>query len=155
VPHVFVLPEDEANRRLANEFNLRVDQLRNMQVLPEAGGWAEVLDLFATKHVAEMHRWPHRFMILIIDFDSDGDRLRIAKDRVPRGLRGRVFILGAWSNPEVLRARLGPYETIGLAMANDCRDGTSATWEDEHLQHNAGELDRLREHIVPILFSTT
>lgn len=40
-PHLLVLPEDEANRQLANgflqDFSLN---LRCIQVLPIAGGWA-------------------------------------------------------------------------------------------------------------------
>lgn len=36
LPHVFVLPEDDANVQLANEFHLQVNQLRQMQVLEPA-----------------------------------------------------------------------------------------------------------------------
>lgn len=152
LPHVFVLPEDDANLRLANEFHLQVNRLRQMRLLEVAGGWNEVLNLFERVHVREMERCQHRFMILLIDFDGNGDRLQAAKARIPQNLLDRVFILGAWSEPEALRARLGSYETIGQAMAKDCREGTSKTWGDDLLQHNAGELDRLREHVVPILF---
>jgi hypothetical protein len=40
-----------------------------------------------------------------------------------------VFILGALSEPEALkRADLGSYESIGLAMAKDCREETERIW---------------------------
>ena len=41
-PHVFVLPEDDANRQLADAFHKDVDwnRYRQMQVLAE-GGWLE------------------------------------------------------------------------------------------------------------------
>ncbi len=55
-PHVYVLPEDDANRQLANGFLLRVDptRQRQMQVLPVAGGWQNVLNLFISDHVVKM-----------------------------------------------------------------------------------------------------
>ncbi len=33
LPHVFVLPEDDANRQLANEFHVQINGLRQMQLL--------------------------------------------------------------------------------------------------------------------------
>lgn len=152
-PHVLVLPEDDANSQLANGFHLQVALIRQMQVLPVAGGWIEVLDQFESDHVAGMDRYINRFMVLVIDFDRRDDRLAVAKARIPVRLTERVFILGAFSEPQDLkRARLGDYETIGSAMAQDCRDETDATWGHDLLQHNSSELDRLRERVRPILF---
>ncbi len=95
-------------------------------------------------------------MVLLIDFDNNFEtRLKKAKDRIPQHLIERVFVLGTLSEPEALRrAGLGPYEAIGLAMAKDCREGTNTVWGHELLRHNAGELDRLRERVVRILFPT-
>ncbi len=157
-PHIFVLPEDDANRQLANEFHKQVDwtRYRQMQVLRVAGGWNEVLNLFESEHAAGMDRWPCRFMVLLIDFDGIKERLQDAKARIPQRLTDRVFILGVWSKPEALRqAGLGSYETIGEAMAKDCREETDTTWGHKLLRHNATELDRLREHVRPILFPST
>jgi hypothetical protein len=69
LPHVLVLPEDDANRQLANGFLLQVDpvRLRRMQVLPVAGGWHQVLESFLEDHVNEMDLYASRFMILLID----------------------------------------------------------------------------------------
>jgi hypothetical protein len=153
-PHVLVLPEDDANRQLANGFQLHVDpvRLRRMQVLPVAGGWNEVLELFLADHVREMVLNTARFMVLLIDFDGNDDRLDDARNRIPEHLRGRVFILGAWSEPEDLKKALGAYETIGAAMAQDCREDTDTIWGHDLLRHNAGELARLRDQVRPILF---
>jgi hypothetical protein len=113
-PHVYVLPEDDANRQLAKGFHLEVDQTRKIQVLEEAGGWERVLDCFESVHVIEMDRYPARWMVLLIDFDGREDRLERAKARIPGHLQDRVFVLGAWREPEDLRrARLGSYEAIG------------------------------------------
>jgi hypothetical protein len=155
-PHVLVLPEDRANRQLANAF--RRDQsvvTRRIQVLPEVGGWKKVLDCFRSDHVSGMENHGERLMVLLIDFDERQDRLDIAKGAIPDHLAERVFILGAWSEPEDLKPVLGPYETIGRAMAKDCREDTNTTWGHDLLRHNAGELDRLREHVRPILFQAT
>lgn len=153
-PHVLVLPEDDANRQLADWFHLQVDgtRLRQMQVLREASGWAQLLDRFLSDEIVGMVDYPHRFMVLLIDFDGRRERLNEAKERIPPHLSTRVFILGALTEPEGLKAALGSYEDIGRTLAKDCREGTNTTWGHELLQHNASELDRLREHVRPILF---
>jgi len=154
-PHVLVLPEDEANRQLAEGFHLEVDwtQQRQMQILPVAHGWKKVLNLFKMVHVVEMNRYPHRFMILLIDLDNKEERLEEAKAVIPSQLKDRAFILATLSKPEHLKPSLGPfYETIGSKLAKDCRGETNPTWEHDLLKHNASELDRLRHHVRPILF---
>jgi hypothetical protein len=151
LPHVLVLPEDDANRQLANGFRLELDSNRHgqLQVDPVAGGWLAVLEHFVSDHIPAMGRYTNRFMVLLIDFDRKDDRLDYAKGKIPDHLRDRVFILGVWSKPEDLPAQP---EEIGSAMARDCRDETDATWNHELLRHNASELARLREHVRPILF---
>lgn len=154
-PHVLVLPEDDANRQLANGFHLDLGQhisARQFQVLVEAGGWMKVLKEFLETHVAAMERNPYRHMILLIDLDNREQRLRCAKDQVPGHLTDRVFILSSLSKPEALRADLGPYyEAVGLAMARDCWEETNTIW-GHPLRHNSSELDRLRITVRPILF---
>ena len=153
-PHLFVLPEDDANRQLANGFLL--DQslvVRRIQVFEEVGGWIQVLDHFISDHVNGMDRHPGRLMALLIDFDGREDRLVTAKDRIPEHLVDRVFILGVLTEPERLRVDLGTtFETIGLAMAKDCREDTFTTWGHRLLRHNAGELRRLSNSVRPWLF---
>jgi hypothetical protein len=144
-PHIFVLPEDEANSDLANGFLLNIEgiQWKQMQVLPLAGGWLNVLNLFKSDHVEEMHRFSQRFMILLFDFDGQVEhKLQLAKtDFIPSDLADRVFILGALSEPEELKPHLGSYETIGSKLAKDCREETDTTWGHPLLQHNASELN--------------
>lgn len=154
-PHIFVLPEDDANRQLANAFHLQLDwsKQRFMQVLPVAGGWHEVLNLFVSDHIPGLERWASRFMILLIDLDNNPQRLAHALQGIPGHLRNRVFILGVLSEPERLRAALRkPLEAIGSELADDCRNGVDGTWNHDLLKHNGPELVRLREHVSPILF---
>ena len=155
-PHDFVLPEDDANRQLANGFQLDHSlDTRRMQVLKGAGGWQEVVTCFKAEHVPEMDRNENRFMVLLIDFDKKEDRLNNVREEIPDRLKERVFVLGAWSEPEKLRQDLGSYETIGLALAKDCHNNTEVTWAHSLLCHNAVELERLRKHVRPILFSNS
>jgi hypothetical protein len=124
-PHVLVLPEDDANRQLANGFLL--DQsvsIRRIHVLPVAGGWRKVLNSFESEHVREMDRYSKRFMVLLIDFDGHEDRLAYAKSVVPVRLIDRVVVLGVLTEPEDLKkAGFGSYETIGMALAKDLPRG--------------------------------
>jgi hypothetical protein len=153
-PHILVLPEDDANSRVANGFHLAIDptRQRQMQVLEPAGGWRNVLDRFNSDHVPAMDRYHKRLMLLLIDFDGDVDRLEFAKSYIPERLADRVFILGSLNDPETLKAEIGTYETIGSEMARDCREETENTWGHDLLRHNASEIARLRQHVRPILF---
>ncbi len=155
-PHVFVLPEDDANRQLANGFLLHPDlSARNIQVLPEVGGWREVLRHFKSHYANGMERYDQRFMVLLIDFDSDAARLTDAQACIPPSLKNRVFMIGALTQPEALRKQLGSYETIGLALAKDCRENTNTTWGNDLLRHNETELQRLRQCVLTVLFAAS
>ncbi len=154
-PHVLVLPEDDANRQVANGFIKHPDVSATIQVLRVAGGWMKVLDCFEADHLSTMDAFPDRFMVLLIDFDGQEDRLDRAKTLVPDRLKDRVFVLGVWTKPESLRTAVGrPYEKIGLQLAEDCRAGTTTTWDHVLLRHNAVEVARLREKVRPFLFQS-
>lgn len=151
-PHVLILPEDDANKDVAKGFHLELRSIRQMQVLPVAGGWTKVLECFESDHAGEMGNNPNRFMVLLIDFDGHHDRLDHARAVIPPHLSDRVFVLGAWTKPEKLRsAGLGSYEAIGRAMAKDCREGARTIWEHDLLRHNASEFDRLHNRVWPFL----
>jgi hypothetical protein len=152
-PHVYVLPEDDANRQLANGFHMQVpsDRQQQMGLLNVAGGWTKTLELFALEHEMKMDLYPERFMVLLIDFDGNQQRLTDAKATIPHHLSERVFILGVLTEPEALK---GDLEQIGADLAKDCREDTHTAWAHPLLQHNAGELDRLRKRVRPILFAS-
>jgi hypothetical protein len=154
LPHVYVLPEDDANRQVLNGFLLEPSLFDyRIHVLEEAGGWVETLDRFCSIYANEMDRFPTRFMVLVIDFDGRPDRLELAKSRIPQHLLERVFIIGALREPEDLKPQLGSYEAIGLGMARDCREGSNVIWGHEQLRHNAAEIARLRLQLRTILFA--
>lgn len=154
LPHVLVLPEDDANRQIANGFHLEVDPLRarKLQVLMEAGGWAQVRDQFLDNEVAGMERYPARFMVLIIDSDGDANRVGGFVAAIPVNLRERVFVISTLTEAEDLKPDFGSFEQIGSQLAQDCREDTDAIWGHDLLKHNAADIARLRQHIRPLLF---
>jgi hypothetical protein len=158
LPHVYVLPEDDANRQLAIGFHKELpwNLQRQMLVLGVARGWTKVLDQFTSVHVAEMNRCHARLMVLLIDFDEQQEaRLQQVRNNIPANLTERVFVLGALNEPEDLKPIFGPLEEIGSRLAGDCRERTDITWGHDLLRHNEAELNRLREHVLPILFPST
>ncbi len=152
-PHVFILPEDDANRQLANGFVLEVRYSRRIQVLQEAGGWLHVCETFLSEHVKEMQKYIHRYVVLLLDFDNQNDRPDKVKAKIPLNLADRVFLLGVRTEPEALRrAGLGSFEDIGRLLAMECRNGVRNVWEHDLLRQNAGELARLEQTVRVVLF---
>ena len=90
------------------------------------------------------------FMVLLIDFDTHLDRFEQISQKIPATLKDRVFILGAFDDPEDLKKnRMGSYEAIGEKIANDCRDGTNTIWEHPLLVHNVQEVARICQIALP------
>jgi hypothetical protein len=82
-------------------------------------------------------------MVLLMDFDGRADRMGEARNSIPDRMIDRVFVLGAWTEPEALRA-LGSYETIGRALAEACGKEAKQFGNHALLRHNSGEVARLR-----------
>jgi hypothetical protein len=121
--------------------------------MPRLRGWPGVRDKFENEYVDILLNNPNSHVVLLIDFDQDPDRLNAMKKIIPDELRNRVFVIGAWSEPEDLRkAGLGTFEEIGLKLAEDCRSDSKSTWGHELLKHNADEVDRMKSVLRPILF---
>ncbi len=150
-PHLLVLPEDDANREIANGFSLKVPG-RTMQILEVAGGWLHVLNLFEREHLTKMRQFSQCRLVLLVDFDCDSERQTEVLAKVPDDLRDRVFVLGTWSEPERLKGDLGSFETIGGKLAADCQNQTNTAWSHQLLQHNQDELVRLRQSVRSFLF---
>ena len=155
VPHVYVIPEDDANRQIANGFVLhhRVDS-RRIQVMPEAGGWNNVLRTFRAEYVNILQSWPKAHVAMLIDFDGRSDLRRAEFEQAtPDALRARVFVVGSKQNPEVLKKALGKHcEQIGESLADDCDSGTKTLWGHEELNHNNADLQRMVQTVKPFLF---
>ncbi|QHG17135.1 hypothetical protein [Nostoc sp. ATCC 53789] len=154
-PHILVLPEDDANRQIANGFILNLNlNSRAIQVLPEAGGWKNVLEKFTNDYASIMRQYPDTMVALLIDFDEDKERLSYVKGRIPDDVKNRVFVIGVLSEPERLRRDIKKsFEKIGEALAKDCSDDTNELWGHDLLIHNKTELERMISSVKPFLFN--
>ena len=154
-PHLLVIVEDDANRQILNGFKL-ICTTRQLEVAPLAGGWENVLEVFAHEHIPLLRRFQFRQVLLVIDFDMEiQHRTSLFRALVPAELRDRVFILGSSERPERLVASLGSSkEDIGEQLARDCEHNTHAIWGREMLRHNAEELERMSATVRPILFDS-
>lgn len=153
--HILVLPEDRANEEIANGF-IQIPNVnsRTIKIERPAGGWKKVLKKFEEEHIAVMRQYTKSRVVLLIDFDQCKDRLEYVNSQIPDDLKERVFVLGVFSNPEILRNDVGKnFEGIGEALANNCSDNTNDLWDHELLKHNKIELDRLIYSVKPFLFS--
>lgn len=157
-PHLLILPEDDANRQIANGFILNPSlNGRAIQILPTIGGWIRVVEKFKKNHVDKMREYPLRRVLLIIDFDNQLEiRMNNIKSQVPDDLEDRLFILGSLSEPEDLRTNIGKsFERIGIDLSKECVDNTRTVWGHPLLEHNNTELDRMVSFVKPFLFSNS
>ena len=153
-PHIYVLPEDDATRQMAVGFYQKVPDQRLMQILPPSGGWTYVLKSFLLEYQPTMQTLPHRYVILVIDFDKDTERLEHIKNQIDPSILARVFILGAFLEAEDLRRNVGEnLETIGQLLAQDCQNQTMNIWGNALFKPLQDEIERARMTLRPLIFS--
>lgn len=142
--HVIVVPEDEADRQLANGFEQHHSvRHRTIQIMPIAGGWPALFDLFRKEYASYVRKYPKAHIVLIVDFDDDIESRLRQYDRVlsefpDRAVwENRVYLLGATKDPEQLSSHLKLTKTqIGLQLAEECERGEFDLWNHELLAHN-------------------
>lgn len=154
IHHIFVIPEDEADREIADGFvnNERVDD-RRIQVMPVARGWPNVLTTLEDEYIVRLRKYTLGHVVMLVDFDDQGgDRMARFRQVIPDDLRGRVFVVGSSMNPEALKDALRlSAEQIGWQLAEDCALGGAGLWRHEQLQHNAEERERLATAVQAFL----
>ena len=154
-PHVWVVPEDDATRQLANGFLLHPSLDGTcIDIRQASGGWAKVLSAFEASHIADLRKYPLRHLILLIDFDDQVEgRTQKFLARFPEDVSERIYLLGSRSAPEPLRIAMGrSLEKIGEELAKACAAGEPGPWSHELLKHNATELARLTTGVKLFLF---
>src|SRR5271169_6092781 len=104
-PHVYVIPEDDADRQIADGFVLhpQVDD-RRIQVVPPAGGWSKVLKTFRDEYIPRLRDNQHTHVIMLIDFDDQVETRKADFEKeIPEEFRTRVFVIGSKHTPETLK----------------------------------------------------
>ncbi len=105
-PHVWLIPEDDADRELAVGFlNHEAVADRVVGVRAPAGGWHEVLDVFESEYLPQLRRHLGAHVVMLIDFDGDESRRAHFEARIADDVRPRVFVIGSKDDPETLSAR--------------------------------------------------
>ncbi len=155
-PHVYVIPEDDADRQIADGFVLhpRVKDTR-IQVVPPAGGWPKVLKTFRDEYIPKLREHTHAHVVMLIDFDDQVEKRKADfEQEIPAEFKTRVFVIGSKHTPETLKkeAKKKSFEEIGKSLADDCDAGTAALWGHEQLSHNDADRQRLVETVMPFLF---
>lgn len=154
-PHVWVIPEDDANRQLANGFFMHaaVDD-RRVGVRSPAGGWLRVIEVFETEFVPYLCRFQGAHLVMLVDFDGQfDDRSRRIAERIPDAIRSRVFVVGSRVDPESLRRDLSAtLEAIGTNLAAECLADIQPLLDHRHLAHNRPEWERMAALLRPIIF---
>jgi hypothetical protein len=155
VPHVYVIPEDDADRQIADGFVLhpRVKETR-IQVVPPAGGWPRVLTTFRDEYIPKLRDYPNAHVVLLIDFDDQVVKRNADFDReIPADFTSRVFVIGLKDTPETLKKEVKKsFEEIGKSLADDCDAGSMGLWAHEQLSPNEAVRMRLIETVMPFLF---
>lgn len=157
-PHVYVIPEDDADRQIAVGFVLhdRV-QSRRVQVVEPAGGWPKVLDSFKTEYLPLLQN-QNTHVVMLIDFDGTPvERRARFNAEIPVEVRDRVFVIGPLMEPEGLKNALdkADLEDIGWHLANDCDGDRLETWGHVQLLHNEDERLRLVRNCKAIPLQVT
>jgi len=154
-PHMLILPEDDANRQIANGF-LNCLNVNNsaIQILPPAKGWSSALEKFECDYYPKMDTYPNRRILLLIDFDSNYiNRIEHVHKKIPDNCKERVFVLGVATEPERLKSKLNiSYEKIGETLTKDCPQEFSDLWKNELLVHNETELKRMVNDVKSFIF---
>ena len=155
-PHLYVIPEDDADRQIADGFVLHARvAARQVQVVEPAGGWSRVLDTFKEEYLPLLQN-PMTHVVMLIDFDgSPQERRAKFAAEIPDSVRERVFVIGPGMRPEDLRQALGigGFEDVGRALADDCDGNQLNTWSHAQLQHNEEERLRLVHYVRAFLFN--
>jgi len=154
-PHIYVIPEDDEDRQLANGFLLGIDVKlsRQIQVLPISGGWIKCFEVARQKYVQHLKNCPHAYLVLLFDFDGQPERREQVQIDFPAEVVDRIFLIGSLAEPKDLRRELGfGLERIGSTLAAECRESRSELWNSPQLAHNSLELERFRTCARQIIF---
>ena len=155
-PHLFVVPEDKADKNFAVGFELDPRLATgSFQIMSLAGGWLKAIEIIRDEHVLKLQKNKYSHVLGIIDCDGDDERIANELAKFPDDLVDRIFLLGAIQTPEVFRKNVGDKsERIGERMADECFNETFDLWNHEDLIHLSDEIQRAKHVIRPIVFPT-
>lgn len=148
--HILVLPEDDANRQIANGFFVNWAGGIQQSICPVARGWRRTFDELRDDYENHVRNFPKCRFVILIDFDDHFDeRMNLFRRMVPEDLQDRIFLLGCIHEPETVRRELNTtFEGIGRILAEDCDTSTRSVWNANQFRHNSLELNRLKASLA-------
>lgn len=152
--HIYIIPEDDANRQIAVGFekDFRI-KTRTIQTLPVAGGWTLAVEKLLTEYVSILRSNSKSHVVVLIDSDNQPDRINKSLADVPDDVRDRVFILGAFREPESLKAAANlHFEQIGERLAEECYVGDTNLWGHDEFSHISNEVSRAKDSLRSLIF---
>ena len=154
-PHLFVVPEDKADKNFAVGFELDPRLAAgSFQIMPLAGGWLKVIGIIRDEYVSKLQKNKYSHVLGIIDCDGDHERIATELAKFPDDVVDRIFLLGAIQTPELFQQKVGDKsERIGERMAEECFNETFDLWNHEDLVHVSDEIQRAKHVIRPIVFA--
>lgn len=159
LPHLIVIPEDNANREIANGFRLIIEKNdRQFLIKKLARGWPngrnELVAL--SDSTGHLQKYKSSHAALIVDFDGKRERGSEIKQMVAEGVRDRVFVIGVLTEPEELRnvTRM-KFEQLGSQIGEGCKGSSIGFWQHDLLVHNIEEIRRLSGAVRDIFFNGT
>lgn len=130
-PHLFIIPEDDADRQIAVGFELRGNiKARSLQIVNTAGGWLKVIDLIETEYIPILKKYPKSQVLGIIDCDNHPERIIESLNRFPEEFRDRIFLIGTLKDPQELKKNVNlSFERIGEDLG-----GRMSQWKSRYLE---------------------
>ena len=126
-PHIYVIPEDDADRQLALGFirHDKVNELR-IKVMTPANGWPNVLRIFETEYIQTLRNYTQAHVVMLIDFDGHFETRKAEFDQaIPDDLEARVGIHKQQTHDEAPHPRQ-PREAMNVNSKHVA--STSVTW---------------------------
>lgn len=152
-PHLFIVPEDDADRQIAVGFQMHLEAKGEMQIVDVARGWLKVVGVIKDEYVPLLKNNLNSHVLGIIDCDKDADRIAGQLENFPEDIRNRIFLLGVNENPqEFKRSAKMHFAEIGEKLADECYKDELDLWNHEMLSYSSSEALRAKDVLRELVF---
>jgi len=144
-PHLFIVPEDDADRQIAVGFQMHLEAKGEMQIVDVARGWLKVVGVIKDEYVPLLKNNLNSHVLGIIDCDKDADRIAEQLENFPEDIRNRIFLLG-------VRSAKMHFAEIGEKLADECYKDELDLWNHEMLSYSSSEALRAKDVLRELVF---
>ncbi len=162
-PNLQILCEDEINQDIARGFLLGFHgfELQNpspIEVCKDVTrGWKKAENQLRDEWVDKLKDNENLFLLILIDSDKRDGRIKEIRNEIPDIIKDRVFVIGCFSEPEVLKQQAHEAikeakmkvssEAVGKVLFQHCKDNPpNNLWGLNELNHNSDEILRLKQN---------